>query len=306
MSSLERVRIRSFLLTRKAAPRAPLSLAEQRVGFESFVENVIGHPLPLVEGTRIEPVDVDGVPAAWINPPEADAERAVLYLHGGNYMLGSLASHRDLVARLAMATGMHSLFIEYRRAPEHAFPAALDDALTAYRWLLARGTRPEHLVLAGDSAGGGLILALLQVLRERNIPMPAGAALLSPWTDLAGTVESRTTREAADPTFTGTAINALASFYAGAEDLHHPLISPIYADLNGFPPLHIDVGQDEVFLDDSLLVAEHARAAQVPVELTVWEGMWHVFQLFASVLPEGHQSLEQIGTFFRRQTRLSE
>jgi epsilon-lactone hydrolase len=306
MSSPENVRIRSSLLARKAAPRASLSLAEQRVGFESFVENVVGHPLPLLEGTRIESVDVDGILAAWISPPEADAERVMLYLHGGNYMLGSLTSHRDLVARLTAAAGMRCLFIEYRRAPEHVFPAALNDALAAYLWLLARGTKSEHLVLAGDSAGGGLILALLQVVREKNVPMPAGAALLSPWTDLGGTVESRTTRDATDPTFTGKAINALSSFYAGTEDLQNPLISPIYADLHGFPPLRIDVGQDEVFLDDSLQVADHARAAQVSVELTVWEGMWHVFQLFASVLPEGQQSLEQIGTFLRRQTTLSE
>ncbi|GHO81595.1 hypothetical protein KSD_93660 [Ktedonobacter sp. SOSP1-85] len=306
MPSPESMQIRSYLLSRKTAPRSPLSLAEQRVAFESFIENVVGHPLPLLEGTRIESVDVSGVPAAWISPPEADAERMMLYLHGGNYMLGSLTSHRDLVTRLAAAAGMRSLFIEYRRAPEHVFPAALDDALTAYRWLLANGTRPEHLVLAGDSAGGGLILALLQVMREKDVPMPAGAALLSPWTDLVGTVESRTTRDATDPTFTGKAINALASFYAGTEDLHHPLISPIYADLRGFPPLRIDVGQDEVFLDDSLQVADHARAAQVPVELTVWEGMWHVFQNFSSVLPEGQQSLEQMGTFLRHQTRSSE
>lgn len=306
MPGLESTQIRRYLLERRAARQGvpPASLAEQRAAFELFIENYIGHALSLPEGVRIESVDVDGVPGVWIRPPGADAERVVLYLHGGNYMLGSLKSHRDLVARLAVAAGLCSLFIEYRLAPEHVFPAAVDDALTAYRWLLTHGTRPEHLVLAGDSAGGGLALALLQILRERNISMPAGAALLSPWTDLAGTVESRTTREATDPTFTGKAINALAPFYAGAEDLRHPLISPIYASLHGFPPLHIDVGQDEVFLDDSLLVAEHARAAQVPVELTVWEGMWHAFQLFASVSPEGQQSLEQIGAFLRRQTHL--
>jgi acetyl esterase/lipase len=221
-------------------------------------------------------------------------------------MLGSLKSHRDLVARLSSAAGVRSLLIEYRLAPEHVFPAALDDALTAYCWLLANGTKPEHIVLVGDSAGGGLTLALLQTLRDRHVPMPAAAGLLSPWTDLAGTVESRTTREAADPIFTGKAINSLASFYAGTEDLHNPLISPINADLHGFPPLRIDVGYDEIFLDDSLQVADHAKAANVPVELTVWEGMWHVFQLFSYVSPEGQQSLEKMGMFIRRQTKLSQ
>jgi len=250
-------------------------------------------------------VDVDGIPAAWIYPPDAQTERVVLYLHGGFYILGSLKSYRDLVARLSSAAGVRSLLIDYRLAPEHVFPAALDDALTAYRWRLARGTKPEHIVLAGDSAGGGLTLALLQTVRDQHLPMPAGAVLLSPWTDLVGTVESRTTREAADPLFSGRVVNALSSFYVGTEDAHQPLISPINADLHGFPPLHIDVGSDEVLLDDSRQVAEHAKAANVPVELTVWDGMWHGFQLFASVLPEGQQSLEQMGRFIRLQTKLS-
>src|SRR5262249_27315232 len=148
-----------------------------------------------------------------------------------------------------------------RLAPEHVFPAALDDALTAYRWLLALGTRPGHIVLVGDSAGGGLALALLEILRDKALPMPAGAALLSPWTDLVGTVASRTTCNASDPIFTGESINALANLYAGTEDKHNPLISPINADLQGFPPLHIDVGSDEVLFDDSLQVAEHAKVA---------------------------------------------
>jgi acetyl esterase/lipase len=305
MPSPESLQIRRYLLARKTAPRAPLPLAKQRVAFELFVENYVGHPLPLPEGTHVESVDVDGVPAAWISPPDADAERVLLYLHGGNYMFGSLKSHRDLVARLGGAAGMRSLLIDYRLAPEHVFPAALDDALTAYRWLLANGIKPEHIVLGGDSAGGGLTLALLQIVRDKNIPMPAGAVLLSPWTDLVGTVESRTTRETADPLFSGKAINSLSSFYAGTEDVHNPLISPINADLHGFPPLLIEVGHDEVLLDDSLQVADHAKAANVPVELTVWEGMWHVFQLFSYVLPEGLQSLEKMGTFIRRQTKLS-
>jgi monoterpene epsilon-lactone hydrolase len=308
MSSLESVQIRSYLLARQAALKdAPQSsLAEQRADYELLIENYIGHPVPLPERTRVESVDVDGISAEWIHPPDADAERVVLYLHGGGYILGSLKSHRDLVARLATASGLRSLLFEYRLAPEHVFPAAFDDALTAYRWLLTNGTKPEHIVLAGDSAGGGLILALLQTLRERNRAMPAGAVLLSPWTDLVGTVESRTTREAVDPIFSAQTMNVLASLYAGTEEKHNPLISPIYADLHGFPPLHIDVGRDEVLLDDSLQVAEHARAAHVPVELVVWDDMWHVFQQYASGLPEGQQSLEQIGRFIRRQTQLSE
>jgi epsilon-lactone hydrolase len=303
MPSPESLQLRRYLLARQAAPRA--SLAEQRASYELLVENYVGHPLPLPEGMRVESVDVDGIPAEWISPPDADSERVALYLHGGGYILGSLKSHRDLVARLSNAAGVRSLLIDYRLAPEHVFPAALDDALTAYRWLLANGTQPEHIVLAGDSAGGGLTLALLQTLRDKDVLMPAGAVLLSPWTDLVGTVESRTTREASDPIFSGKTINALSSFYAGAEDKHNPLISPINANLHGFPPLRIDVGHDEVLLDDSLQVADHARAAHVPVELVVWDDMWHVFQQYSSVLPEGQRSLEQMGRFIRLHTKLS-
>lgn len=308
MSSSESVQIRSYLLARQAnrqdAPQP--SLAEQRTNYELLLESYTGHPVPLPEGTRLELVDVDGIPAEWIRPPDADAERVVLYLHGGGYILGSLKSHRDLVAHLAAASGIQGLLFEYRLAPEHIFPAAFDDALTAYQWLLTNGTKPEHIVLAGDSAGGGLILAVLQALRDRNSAMPAGAVLLSPLTDLVGAGEGRTAREAADPIFSAQAINSLANFYPGPADKHNPLISPIYADLHGFPPLRIDVGRDEVLLDDSLQIAEHARAAHVPVELVVWDDMWHVFQQYAAVLPEGQQSLEQIGRFIRRETQLSE
>src|SRR6266849_1786869 len=187
MPSPESVQIRSYLLAPRAAQGAPVPLSEQRASFDVLVENYVGHPIPLPEGTRVESVDVDGIPAAWIYPPDAQTERVVLYLHGGFYILGSLKSHRDLVARLSSAAGVRSLLLDYRLAPEHVFPASLDDALTAYRWLLA-----------GDSAGGGLTLALLQTVRDQHLPMPAGAVLLSPWTDLVGTVESRTTREAAD------------------------------------------------------------------------------------------------------------
>ncbi len=307
MPSPESAQIRSYLLARQAASQdaPPPSLEKQRADYDSLIENYVGHPVPLPEGIRVEAVDVDGIPAEWIRPPSADAERVVLFLHGGGYIIGSLKSHRDLVARLAAAAGVRSLLIDYRLAPEHLFPAALDDALTAYRWLLANGTKPEHIVLAGDSAGGGLTLALLQVLRDRDIAVPAGAVLLSPWTDLLGTVESRTTREAVDPIFSAQTINFLSQFYPGTEDKHNPLISPIYADLHGFPPLRIDVGRDEVLLDDSLQVAEHAKAAQVPVELVVWDDMWHVFQQYSYALPEGRQSLEQISRFIHRQTKLS-
>lgn len=299
MPSAQSVQLHSYLMAQKTAAQGPVSLAELRLAYERSVETYVGHPIPLPEGMRVEPIDVNGIPAQWFSPACADTTAVVLYLHGGAYMLGSPTSHRDLVARLSVAAGIPALLIDYRLAPEHVFPAALDDALTAYQWLLARYPA-QHIALAGDSAGGGLTLALLQTLRDRHLPQPAGAALFSPWTDLAGTVKSRSTQEAVDPIFSGDMINALAHFYAGAEDLGNPLLSPIYADMHGFPPLRIDVGRDEVLLDDALLIADHARAAHVPVELTVWDDMWHVFQAYASVLPEGQQSLEKMGSFLRQ------
>ncbi len=162
MPSPESLQIRPYLLTLKNAPPAPSP--EQRVNLELLVENYVGHPVPLPEETRIESVDANGVAAEWISQPNTDSERVLLYLHGGAYVLGSFKSHRDLVARLSGAAGVRGLLIDYRLAPEHVFPAAIDDALTAYRWLLANGTKPEHVVLGGDSAGGGLTLALLQTL----------------------------------------------------------------------------------------------------------------------------------------------
>jgi epsilon-lactone hydrolase len=157
MPSSESMQIRSYLLACRAASSAPVPLEEQRASYEVLVENYVGHPVPLLEGTRVESVDVDGIPASWIYPPDTDEERVVLYIHGGAYILGSLTSHRGLVARLSAAAHVRSLLFDYRLAPEHVFPAALDDALTSYRWLLARGIKPEHIVLAGDSAGGGLL-----------------------------------------------------------------------------------------------------------------------------------------------------
>lgn len=303
MPSPESLQIRPYLLTLKNAPPAPLP--EQRASLELLVENYVGHPVPLPENTHVEQVDAGGISAEWVSTPNADKERVLLYLHGGAYVLGSFKSHRDMVARLSAASGVRGLLIDYRLAPEHVFPAAIDDALAAYRWLLAQGTKPEHIVVGGDSAGGGLTLALLQTLRDKDVPMPAGAILFSPWTDLVGTVQSRTTHDATDPWISGQALSFVSGMYAGTEDAHNPLISPIYADLHGLPPLLIHVGNDEVLLDDSLQVAEHAKAANVPVEITVWEGMWHVFPAFAYVLPEGQQAMEQMGVFIRKQTKLS-
>ena len=303
MPSPESKNIRSYLLTLKSAPPAPLP--EQRASLVTLVDTYAGHSIPLPTGTHVEKVVAGRIPGEWISLPGADSERVLLYLHGGAYALGSCDSHRDMVARLSAASGVRALLIEYRLAPEHIFPAAVEDAVSAYRWLLANGTKPEHIIVAGDSAGGGLTLALLTALRDKGEPLPAGAALLSPWTDVSGASESMITNAELDPWLSGPAFNFVATLYSGNEDVRNPLISPVYADLHGFPPLFIHVGTDEVLLNDSTRLAERARAAGVTVHLHVWDDMWHVFQAFAYQLPEAQQAIDELGAFIHKQSGLA-
>ena len=196
--------------------------------------------------------------------------------------------------------GCRALVIDYRLAPEHPFPAALEDTIAAYRWLLEQGISHSRIVLVGFSAGGGLALSTLVSLRDAHVPLPAGAVLISPWTDLAGTGESVVTRAEADPWLTDEMNQYHAALYANGKDLRHPLISPLYADMQGLPPLLIHVGSDEIMLDDSRRVAERAKAAGVEVTLEVWEGLWHVFHAFAYRLAEGKEAIEKIGQFIRK------
>ncbi len=211
------------------------------------------------EGVSFEPVDASGVPAEWALPSDADASRVLLYLHGGGYTIGSIGSHRRLVGHLAKAAGVRGLSVGYRLAPEHPFPAALDDAVTAYSWLLERGHEPHHIGIGGDSAGGGLALATALALAERGLPAPAGLVLLSPWTDLAGTGDSITTNRDKDLILRGMDTEEPAGVgYTTKDNLKNPLVSPLYADYRGFAPFIVHVGGDELLLDDSTRLAERA------------------------------------------------
>jgi acetyl esterase/lipase len=220
----------------------------------------------------------------------------ILYLHGGAYALGSINVHRELLARLARATHMRVLAVDYRLAPEHPYPAALEDTAAAYRWALDAGCAPSRIVVAGDSAGGGLALATLAALRDAGAPLPAGTVCLSPWLDLALTGASIRTKASVDPVLSREALERYAGLYAGEHARTHPLISPLYADLRGLPPLLIQVGTDEILLDDAVRGAEKARAAGVRATLDVVEGMFHVFQM-VGVLPETRRALERIAAF---------
>lgn len=252
-----------------------------------------------------ERVTAGGIDGEWISPAHAPKDRAVLYFHGGGFRVGSVASHRDLIAQIALASGCRVLAINYRLAPQHRFPAALDDARAAYDWLLGQGLKSANIAFAGDSAGGNLALAAMLALRERRLPLPAAAVLMSPWTDLAATGASYVSRAEADPIHQRSMILALAENYLGGQgNLCDPLVSPLYADLTDLPPLLIQAGDCETVLDDSVMLADKARAAGVKVDLQVWDGMIHVFQMFGAELPEAHQAIAEIASFLDRHLHL--
>jgi acetyl esterase/lipase len=250
------------------------------------------------------PLSANGIDAEWIGAPGADAG-VILYLHGGAYALGSVDTHREFVARLARSAGMRCLALNYRLAPEHPFPAALEDATGAYDWLLAEGVAPSRIIFAGDSAGGGLALAALVTLRDAGKPLPAGAVCISPWMDLALTGASIRTRAQVDCVLDPDSLGIYAGLYAGEHDRTSPLLSPLYADLTGVPPLLIQVGSDEILLDDATRCAEHARHAGVHVDLEVWNGMFHVFQL-VPFLPETKEAVAHIVEFVRQNLNRAE
>lgn len=243
----------------------------------------------------------------WLEPIADVASGAplitVLYLHGGGYYFCSPKSHRSLVFPLTAHIGARTFSLDYRLAPEHPFPAALDDARAAYRQLLADGTPADSIIVAGDSAGGGLALALLVALRDSGEPLPAAALLFSPWTDLAATGATLASNDGADPMFRGAAIARAARFYLGATSPTHPYVSPLYADLGGLPPLLIQAGSTEVLLDDARRVAERARTAQGDVQFEVWARMPHVWQLFAPFVPEATRALDEAAAFAKRHAK---
>jgi epsilon-lactone hydrolase len=277
------------------AKSPPPTLMEMRAAFEQGA-------MPCEADVKSEPVNANGVDAEWIAAPGAAADRIVLYLHGGGYVLGSVKTHRDLIGRISRAAQARVLALNYRLGPEHPFPAAIDDALAGYRYLIENGSNPAKIVVAGDSAGGGLTIAALVAIRDARLPMPAAGVCLSPWVDLEAKGESMTTRAQADPVVQREGLIGMAQAYLGGKDPRAPLASPLHADLKGLPPLLIQVGDAETLLDDSTRVAEKARASGVQVKLEVWPEMIHVWQLFASFLPEGQQAVDGIGKYVRERT----
>lgn len=247
-----------------------------------------------------ERVAANGVPAEWAKVPGSGQAPVILYFHGGGYCIGSAETHRDLVSRLCTATGGRALAVDYRLAPENPFPAAVDDGVAAYRWLRSQGVAAKSIVVAGDSAGGGLALATLLALKEAGDALPAGGVCISPVTDHAKEGESKRTKIDLDPMVHPTSSTAYSRMYLGGSDPKAPLASPLYADLRGLPPLLILVGTWEVLLDDSTRFAAKASEAGVAVELEVWEEMIHIWPYFAKAIPEGRQAIDRMGGFIRK------
>lgn len=247
----------------------------------------------------IETATANGVPAERTTTPNADRSAALLYLHGGGYIIGSLHSHRHLVAEAGRAAGIATLALDYRLAPEHPFPAAVEDALAGYRFLLAQGIASERVALAGDSAGGGLVVAAMLAMRDARLPQPACGWCISPWVDMEGIGATMASKAADDPIVDKARLVEMAKLYLGGADPRTPLAAPIYADLRGLAPLFIQVGAAETLLDDALRLAGAAGAADVRVGLEIWPEMIHVWHLFHPALAAGGRAIAEGGAFIR-------
>jgi epsilon-lactone hydrolase len=261
---------------------------------------------------QITPATIPGLPdglfAEWIHPAGSSdmpcaSDHAIFYTHGGGYISGNCVDHRMHVAKLVQATGVGALLYDYRLAPEHPFPAAMEDTLASYRWLLDQGVSPANIIIVGESAGGGLCLASLLAIRDEGLPLPAAGVALSPWTDLKCTGESYRTNAMRDISTLGSS-EVWSRYYTGPNDPGHPWISPLYGDLQGLPPILIQVGDHEILLDDSLSFAEKAKNVGVDIELHVWEGMVHCFPLFAPMFPEATQAWEETITYIQNHLRV--
>lgn len=270
-------------------------VAEQRVIFHEMISSI-----PLPDDVSTKQGELGGVPVVTVETPGVDPSVAVLYLHGGGYALGSAADSVGLAADVSRRAGARAVSVDYRLAPEHPFPAAVDDAVAAYRGLLDEGMPSAKIAIVGESAGGGLVAATLVALKEAGLPQPASAAMFSPWADLTVSGASATGKADVDPVLSAKALQTRARDYIGDRDAAMPLASPVFADLTGLPPLLIQVGSHEVLLDDAVRLASRAGECDVAVELQVWPGVPHVFQSYAAMLDEADKALLDAAAFIKR------
>ena len=281
----------------KATPVTGIDL-EPEVMRERF--NAMTALIPPHPGVSFEQAELGGVDGRWIAVEGAEAKRTILYFHGGAYVIGSAGTHRDLVSRIASAAEARVFSANYRLAPEHPYPAALDDALAAFRALVAAGTEPGSIVIAGDSAGGGLALCAALALRDAGGPTPGAVAAISPWVDLAS--EGESFAKADDPVVIQAELHRFAKFYVGGGDIRDPLISPIHASLSGIAPTLVHVGGEEGLRSDCEAFAAAAKAQGAPIEVEVWDGMIHAWHSYAAILPEGAQAIDKLAAFIAQHT----
>jgi epsilon-lactone hydrolase len=272
---------------------------EQHRRFVTVAERLVPDP---PSHTRTLPVDADGVRADLIATPASEGERHVLFLHGGAFIIGSPNLYRHVTWRIASAARAHVLAVDYRLAPEHPFPAALEDAFTAYNWLVTHGIDPSRIAVMGDSAGGGLVFSLMLRLRDEGYRLPGAAVALSPWTDLALTGASLRVNAIYDPMLRADDPPLFVNDYLAGADPRAPYVSPLYGDPAGLPPTIIQVGSDEVLRDDAVRMADRMRAAGCHVELEIWPRMPHVWHVFVPLIPEARRAIERIGAFVREKT----
>ena len=272
-----------------------LTIQDARAGMTIFMRN-IGCDTQV----DVTSVDANGVPAEWVAAPNANDNSAVLFLHGGAYISGSIESNRELAARISKSTRSRVLNIEYRLAPENPFLAAVEDATDAYRWVLDQGIDPAQIAIAGASAGGGLTVAALVSFRDSGSPMPACAVCISPWVDLECIGETMTSKASVDPMIQRDGLVGIANIYLNGPDPRTPLAAPLHVDLTGLPPTLVLIGTWETLLSDSTRLVEKAESAGVDVTLEQWDEMIHVWPIYAPVLPEGQQAIDRIGEFVRQ------
>jgi epsilon-lactone hydrolase len=284
---------------REAIARRPRSddIAQRRRDIDAR-----GRQNKLAADVTVEPVTANGVKSEWTSTLDADRSKAVLYLHGGGYVIGSLDSHRHLAAEAGRAARARTLAIDYRLAPEHPFPAAVDDTLAAYRFLLANGVPSGGITVAGDSAGGGLVVAAMLAIRDAGLPQPACGWTISPWVDMEAIGDSMIGKAATDPTVQKAGILDMAKHYLNGADPRSPLAAPIYGDLRGLAPLLIQAGAAETLLDDAVRLAQVAGAADVAVDLQIWPEMIHVWHVYYPELAAGRRAIAAGGEFARAMT----
>jgi epsilon-lactone hydrolase len=292
MADTEIAALRAKLATR---PRSP-DYRQRRLDIDAR-----GRDYGIPADVSVEPVNANGVRAEWISTPGAVNDAAILYLHGGGYVIGSLDSHRHLVAEAGREAGCWALALDYRLAPENPFPAAVDDAVAGYRYLVGRGIRPGRIAIAGDSAGGGLVVAAMVAIRDAGLPQPGCGWCISPWVDMEAVGDTMTSKAEIDPTVQKLGILDMARLYLNDADPRSPLAAPLYADLTGLAPLLIQVGACETLLDDALRLARVAGAADVYVDLQIWPEMIHVWHLFHPELTAGRKAIAAGGAFVRAQ-----